>query len=250
MSESVQSPYSPRRLAPLALLGSAAVLFFALGGHRYLSFATLADNHDWLCGLVERGGVVADLCFVLAYAGLVALSVPGAAILTITSGFLFGSWLGAALSVTGATLGAIAVFLAARAGLAGLLARAGPRVRRLEAGFHQDALSYLLILRLIPIFPFWLINIAAGATGTRLPLFVIGTFFGIIPTTFIYASLGSGLGEVIEVGREPGFATLLRPEILLPILALAGLALLPILYRRWRVGRLTGARNEPGKVAP
>lgn len=241
MSEAAQSPFSPRRLAPLALLGGGAALFFALGGHRYLNFATLADNHDWLRGLVERGGLAADLGFLLAYAGLVSLSVPGAAIFTITSGFLFGGWLGTALSVTGATLGAIAVFLAARAGLGGLLARAGPRVRRLEAGFHRDALSYLLILRLIPIFPFWLINIAAGATGMRLSLFVVGTFFGIIPTSFVYASLGSGLGELVEAGHEPGLAMLLRPQIVLPILALVGLALLPVLYRRWRAGRLAGA---------
>jgi uncharacterized membrane protein YdjX (TVP38/TMEM64 family) len=242
MSEAVQSTYSPRRLAPLAVLVAAAVLFFALGGHRYLNFKALADNHDWLCGMVEKGGILADLGFVLAYAGLVALSVPGAAIFTITSGFLFGAWLGTALSVTGASLGAIAVFLAARAGLADLLARAGPRIRRLEAGFHRNALSYLMVLRLIPIFPFWLINIAAGATGMRLPLFVIGTFIGIIPVTFVYASLGSGLGEIIEAGQEPQLSMLLRPEILLPLLALAGLALLPILYRRWRGSRLAGAR--------
>jgi len=241
MSESAQSTYSPRRLAPLAVLASAAVLFFVLGGHRYLNFATLAANHDWLCGLVQSGGIAADIGFILAYAGLVALSVPGAVIFTITSGFLFGAWLGGAFSVIGATLGAIAVFLAARAGLADLLARAGPRVRRLEAGFHRNALSYLLVLRLIPIFPFWLINIAAGATGMRLSLFVVGTFFGIIPVTFVYASLGSGLGEIVEAGRQPQMRMLLQPEILLPILALAGLALLPVIYRRWRGGRAAGA---------
>ena len=228
---------------PLAVLGVAAAAFFALGGNRYLNFTALAKNHDWLCGMVQSGGVAADIGFILAYAGLVALSVPGSALFTITGGFLFGAWLGTVLSVAGATLGAVAVFLAARAGLAGLLTRAGPRVRRLEVSFHQDALSYLLILRLIPIFPFWLINIAAGATSMRLPLFVVGTFFGIIPTSFVYASLGSGLGEVIETGREPGFATLLRPEILLPILALAGLALLPVLYRRWR-GRPSAAAQQ------
>ena len=231
MSESAQSPYSPRRLWPLAVLGMAAVMFFVLGGHRYLSLATLAANHEWLCDMVERGGIGADLAFVVAYAGLVALSVPGAAVLTITSGFLFGACLGTALSVVGASLGAIGIFLAARAGLAGLVSRAGPRVRRLEAGFHRDALSYLLVLRLIPIFPFWLINIAAGATGMRLAIFIIGTFFGIIPVTFVYASLGSGLGEAIEGGHTPGLGLLLRPEILLPILGLAVLALLPVLYR-------------------
>jgi uncharacterized membrane protein YdjX (TVP38/TMEM64 family) len=243
MSESAHRPLPLRRLAPLAVLAAAAALFFALGGHRYLNFTTLADNREWLCGIFERGGIGADLGFILCYAGLVALSVPGAAIFTITAGLVFGPWLGATFSVIGATAGAIAVFLAARAGLAGLLARAGPRVRRLETGFHRDALSYLLILRLIPVFPFWLINIAAGATGMRLSLFALGTFVGIIPTTFVYASLGSGLGEVVEAGHEPSFAMLLRPHILLPIVALAGLALLPVLYRRWRAGRPAGAER-------
>jgi len=153
--------------------------------------------------------------------------------------------LGTALSVTGATLGAIAVFLAARAGLAGLLTRAGPRVRRLEAGFHRDALSYLLILRLIPLFPFWLINIAAGATGMRLGTFLVGTFFGIIPVTFVYASLGSGLGEAIEGGHTPGLGALLQPGILLPILGLAVLALVPVLYRRRRADALPRQPRVP-----
>jgi len=245
MSEQAQTHFSSRRLAPLAALAGAAVLFFAVGGHRYLNLAALAANHDWLCAMVERGGVAADIGFILAYAGLVALSVPGAAVFTIASGFLFGGLLGTALSVTGATLGAIAVFLAARAGLAGLLTRAGPRVRRLEAGFHRDALSYLLILRLIPLFPFWLINIAAGATGMRLGTFLVGTFFGIIPVTFVYASLGSGLGEAIEGGHTPGLGALLQPGILLPILGLAVLALVPVLYRRRRADALPRQPRVP-----
>lgn len=240
MSASIQNLHSTRRLVPLAVLVAAGVLFFVFDGHRYLNLGALAANHDRLCAMVEKGGVAADFGFVLAYAGLVALSVPGAAALTIAGGFLFGAGLGAALSVTGATLGAIAVFLAARAGLAGLLARAGPRVRRFETGFHRNALNYLLVLRLIPLFPFWLINIAAGATGMRLVPFVIGTFVGIIPVTFVYASLGSGLGDAVEGGRMPGFEALLQPGILLPIAGLAALALVPVLYRRWRAGAVPG----------
>src|SRR5438105_5550660 len=196
------------RFIPLGLLVLAGALFVAFGGLRYRSFAALAENCEGLRDFVAQGGIAAGLAFVLAYAGLVALSLPVAAFLSITSGFLFGCWLGAVYAVIGATIGATIVFLAVRVSIAGLAERAGPRVRRLEAGFHQDALSYLLILRLIPIFPFWLINIAAGATGMRLSLFVVGTFFGIIPTTFVYASLGSGLGAVVEAGREPGFAML------------------------------------------
>ena len=176
----------------------------------------------------------AALAFVLAYAGLVALSVPASALLTMTSGFLFGPWLGTLYALVGATIGATVVFVAARAGLAGLVERAGPRVRRLEAGFREDALSYLLVLRLVPVFPFWLVNLAAGAVGMRLWIYVLATFFGMAPTSFIYASLGNGLGEVLAQGRNPDFAVLFRPSVLLPILGLAALALLPVLYKRWR----------------
>jgi uncharacterized membrane protein YdjX (TVP38/TMEM64 family) len=245
MSQSADTAHSSRRLAPLVALAAAGVLFFAFGGQHYLNLAALAANHDWLCAMVEKGGIAADAGFVLAYAALVALSVPGAAAFTIAAGFLFGAWLGAALAVIGASFGAIAVFLAARAGLAGLLARAGPGVRRLEAGFHRNALNYLLVLRLIPVFPFWLINIAAGATGMRLAPFVIGTFFGIIPVTFVYASLGSGLGDAIEGGHMPGFEALLRPGILLPLAGLAVLALVPVLYRRARAGAASGETGAP-----
>ena len=234
MPEEAPSPLSIRRFVPLALLVLAGALFFTLDGHRYLSFTALADHRERLCEFVAHGGAGAALAFVLAYAGLVALSVPASALLTMTSGFLFGPWLGTLYALIGATIGATVVFVAARAGLAGLVERAGPRVRRLEAGFREDALSYLLVLRLVPIFPFWLVNLAAGAVGMRLWVYVLATFFGMAPTSFIYASLGNGLGEVLAQGRHPDLAVLFRPSVLLPILGLAALALLPVLYKRWR----------------
>lgn len=206
----------------------------ALGGHRYVTFAALADNREWLGAAVTRAGAKAALAFILAYAGLVALSVPGATLLTITGGFLFGPWLGAAYTVIGATLGATVVFLAARAGLTGLLARAGPWMSRFEAGFRDNGLNYLLVLRLIPIFPFWLVNLVAGAVGLRLWIYLLGTFIGIMPVTFIYASLGNGFGTLVEQGRAPDLAILFRPSVFLPILGLAALALLPVAYKRWR----------------
>jgi uncharacterized membrane protein YdjX (TVP38/TMEM64 family) len=108
-------------------------------------------------------------------------------------------------------------------------------VQRIEAGFRRNGLNYLLVLRLIPIFPFWLVNLVAGAVGLRLWVYVLGTFIGIIPVTFIFASLGNGLGTLVEEGRPPDIGVLYRPGVLLPILALAALALLPVAYRRWRI---------------
>ena len=237
MSEERRLLSSFRRFVPLALLLVGGAVFLAFGGQRYLSFAALAANREWLGEWVARAGATAALIFILGYAGLVALSVPGAALFTIAGGFLFGSWRGAAYAVIGATLGATLVFLAARAGLAGLAARAGPWARRLEAGFRANALSYLLVLRLIPVFPFWLVNLAAGALGLRLSVYILGTFVGIIPVTFIYASLGSGLGTLVAEGRRPDLAILTRPGIILPILGLAVLALLPVAFKRWRARR-------------
>ncbi|HVC51685.1 MAG TPA: TVP38/TMEM64 family protein [Stellaceae bacterium] len=240
MPQDSPHPFFGWRLLPLACLLAGGVTFLVLGGHRFLNFSTLAANHEWARGLVARAPLLAALSFVVAYAGLVALSVPASALLTITSGLLFGTCLGTTYAVFAATLGATAVFVAARAGLAGLAARVGPQLRRIEAGFRRNALNYLLVLRLVPIFPFWLVNVVAGASGMRLSAYLAATFFGMLPVTFVYASLGSGLGRLIAEGRPPGMHMLFQPRILLPILGLAALALLPVIYRRWRA-----AHGEP-----
>jgi uncharacterized membrane protein YdjX (TVP38/TMEM64 family) len=236
MVDETPRPVAFRRFVPLGILVIAGALFMVLGGHRYLNFAALAENREWLCAMVTHAGAKAALTFILVYAGLVAVSVPGSVLFTLAGGFLFGPWLGTAYALTGATLGATVVFLAARAGLAGLGARAGPWARRFEAGFRRNGLNYLLVLRLIPIVPFWLINLVAGAVGLRLGVFVLGTLVGMIPVSFIYASLGNGLGTLADEGRPPDLAILFRPSVFLPILGLALLALVPVIYKRWRFG--------------
>lgn len=226
---------SARRLVPLGVLVAAGTAFIAAGGHHYLSFATLAENREWLCGLAARWGFLAAFLYIAVYGALVALSVPGGAVLTIAGGFLFGTWLGALCAVIGATSGATGIFLAARAGLGGLAQRAGPLVGKLEAGFRADAFNYLLVLRLVPIFPFWLVNLVPALVGVKLRTYVLATFLGIIPGTFVYASLGNGLGSVVE---EPDLGIVFRPSVLVPIVGLAILALIPVGYKRWR-GRRT-----------
>src|SRR5438128_4781046 len=228
---SPQTVISARRLIPLGLLVAAGIAFIAAGGPKYLTFATLAENRDWLCSLVVRWGFVAAFLYIAVYGMLVALSVPGGAVLTIAGGFLFGTWLGALCAIIGATLGATAIFLAARAGLGGLAPRRGPLVARLEAGFRADAFSYLLVLRLVPIFPFWLVNLVPALVGVRLRTYVMATLLGIIPGTFVFASLGNGLGDIVE---EPGLGVLLRLNVLGPIIGLALLALIPVAYKHWR----------------
>jgi uncharacterized membrane protein YdjX (TVP38/TMEM64 family) len=223
--------FSARRLLPLGLLVAAWIVFMLAGGYRYLTFSALAQNRDWLCGLVQQWGFLAAFAYVMVYAILVALSVPGAAILTIAGGFLFGTWIGGLCAVIGATLGATAIFLAARGGLGGLAQRAGRFVGKLEAGFRADAFNYLLVLRLVPIFPFWLVNLVPALVGVGLPTYVLATFLGILPATFIYASLGNGLGSLVE---EPDLTIIFKPSLFVPIVGLALLALVPVGYKHWR----------------
>jgi uncharacterized membrane protein YdjX (TVP38/TMEM64 family) len=224
-----------RRLLPLLVLACGFGAFFALGLDRYLSFQALADNRAWLESQVEANAVLTAILYVATYAAVAAFSIPGGAILTLLGGFLFGTWLGGAYAVTGATLGSVAVFLAARTALGDALReKAGSAIRRMQDGFNENALNYLLVLRLVPIFPFWLVNLVPAFVGVPLRTYVIGTVFGIMPGGLVYASLGNGLGELLAVGETPNLGIIFRPDILGPIIGLAILALLPVAYKKWK----------------
>lgn len=230
-----------RRVAPLAGLLAGLVLFFVLDLDRYLQFETLAEHREWLSHQVTENYVLSVFAFILAYALAIAFSIPGGAILTITGGFLFGTWAATVYVVVGATAGAVAVFLAARTALGHWLSRrAGPAVQRMRAGFRKDALNYLLVLRLIPIFPFWLVNLVPALVGVPLKTYAIATVLGIVPGSLVYASVGNGLGAILDAGDTPDLGLVFRPEILLPIVGLAVLALLPVAYRHVRARRARG----------
>jgi uncharacterized membrane protein YdjX (TVP38/TMEM64 family) len=226
-----------RRLLPLLVLAAAIAGFFASGLGRYLSFAALAEHREWLLGAVARAGVLAPLAFIAVYTAIAALSVPGGLFLTVASGFLFGTWLGGLCSLIGATLGASIIFLIARSSLGDALRRrAGPFLRRVEAGFRENGASYLLVLRLVPIFPFWLVNLVPAFFGVRLRTFVLCSLFGMAPGCFVYSSVGAGAGAVIERGQTPDLHIIFQPRLLLPLIALAVLSLLPVFYK-WHQAR-------------
>lgn len=221
-----------RRLLPLAAILAALGAAFALRLDRYLSFEQLAAHREWLLSEVARLGVLAPVLFALVYAAAIGLSIPGATILTLTGGFLFGTAAGTVIVVIGATLGATIVFLAARTAFADALqARAGPFIRKLEDGFRANALSYLLVLRLVPLFPFWLVNLVPAFLGVTFRVFVFATFVGIIPGAIVYAGLGSGLGALIDSGERPDLGIIFQPRVLMPLIGLALLALLPVAYK-------------------
>lgn len=229
------NPGAWRRWLPLLLLVVLAAAAYLTGLHRQLDPAVLRAHHTGLEQFVSERWLVAPLVFVLTYAVAAATSLPGAALLTIAGGFLFGTCMGALWSILGATAGAVVLFLAARTALGDLLrCRATPWLQRMEGRFRRDAFTYLLVLRLIPLFPFWLVNLVPAFLGVPLRTFALATVLGIVPGALVYASAGRGLDLLLDRGEEPKLGLLLEPQMLGPLLGLAALAVLPLLYRHWR----------------
>lgn len=234
-SNTSSSPSLLKRALPIAVIAIALALFFTLGLHKYFSLETLQENRVALNNWVSTNPAQALVIFVLIYAGAVAISFPGASILTVFGGYLFGLWPGVPAIVAAATLGGVVIFLASKTALGDLMSkRASGFVKSMEHGFHEDELNYMFLLRLVPVFPFWAINIAAGLLGVSLRNFVIGTFFGIIPGSFVYASIGNAAGAAFDAGEDVSLSGILfKPETLLPIIGLAALAVLPIVLKRF-----------------
>jgi len=223
------------RYAPLALIAALFVALLASGELRRLSIADLADHRAQLAGFVARHPVESVATYVGAFVLLIVACLPGPSVMSVAGGLLFGMWLGGAAALTACVAGSTIVFLACRTAFGDWAARrAGPTVARVEAGFTRNAFSYLLALRLMPVAPFFLVNIAAGLARIRLTAFVLATAIGSAPAVFIFAGLGAGLGAAIH-GRERLDASLIaRPGVILPLTALALMSLAPALWRLWR----------------
>jgi len=224
-----------KKFAPLLVLILGLAAFFVLGLDKYVSEAALREHRADLGDFVARNFVLSILLYCLVYSVSTALSLPGGALLTLTGGFLFGSVVGTTVSVIGATIGASLLFLAARTAFGDMLrTRAGSAIDRMRAGFQENALSYLLFLRLIPAFPFFLVNLVPAFLNVRFSTYVIGTFIGIIPGTAVFALVGSGLGEIFDRGEAFSLSSVFTIEIMLGLSGLAVLALLPVLYKKMR----------------
>jgi len=243
-----------RRLAPLIVLAAVAGLIISQGWHNLISFQQLALNQQALQAWIGENLIGALAVYMGIYIVIVALSLPGGAVLTVAGGLLFGWLIGGLVTVVAATLGATAIFLIARSSLGEpLAARAGPWLGRFRSGFQENALSYLLFLRLVPVFPFWVVNLAPALLGVTLRDYVVATALGIIPGTFAFAFAGAGLDSVLAAQREafqacqaareagdpacsfqfdPG--TLITPELLIAFAALGVVALIPAIVKKLR----------------
>jgi len=220
---------------PALLLVALAGLAYALGLQHVLSFQSLGRWQAILREFVAANPMVAPAAYVTTYAAVVALSIPGGVVLSVAGGVLFGLAAGSAYAIVGASVGAILVFLAARYAFGDLLERrAGALLDRVRPGLQRDGFSYLLALRLLPIVPFWLVNLAPAFAGMRLAPYAAATLLGIGPATIVFVSLGAGFGDTLSAGQQPDLSIIFRPSVLLPLLGLAALALLPVGWRRWK----------------
>ena len=222
---------------PIIIVATAALLgaFFL---RDYLSFDALRENREALIAFRDANYLVAVLAFMAVYVVIVAFSLPGAAIATLTGGFLFATFPGALYNVTAATIGAVAIFTAARVGFGDKLAdkmEAGSGlVKRIKDGIDENQWSVLFLIRLVPAVPFFVANLVPALVDVPYRRFIISTFLGIIPGSVVYTSVGAGLGEVFERGETPNLGIIFEPHILLPILGLCALAALPILIKAVR----------------
>ena len=246
-----------KRWLPLAVILAVAALVFAMGWHKYLSFKTIGLNYEALRAFIAQNLLGALALYIVGYVAVVALSLPGALIMTLAGGLLFGWQIGAPATVIGATLGATVFFLIARTSFGEALAeRAGPAIASLRDGFRENALSFMLFLRLVPVFPFVVVNLAAAVLGVPLRTYVLGTLVGIIPGTAAYSVAGAGLGSVIEaqnasyqacLAKAGGGAgaeaqcpytidttALVTKELVLAFALLGVVALIPVGLKKWK----------------
>ena len=219
------------RLAPLAIIVAITAVALAMGWHRELTLSALLERRAEIETFVAQHWIAAVAAYMALYIAVTALSLPCASFLTIFGGLVFGVLTATATTLVGATAGATVIFLIAKSALGGwLVRRAGSRVERVAAGFRADAFNYLLFLRLVPFFPFWLVNLVPALAGVPLRTFVAATALGMIPGTFAYAFFGAGLDSAIKAQN----ATL---KLVAGLIALGLLSLLPVAIKRLRAAR-------------
>ncbi len=228
-----ETAFTFSKAIPVVVAICAITVFFSMDFDRYLSFEFLHDNQEKLKNWYNEHYFMTVVLFILTYTLVVALSLPGAVWMTLAGGFIFGPLQAFVYVVISATLGASIVFVLAKFFFADFFkAKTGKAINRMKAGFKSNALSYILFLRLVPVFPFWLVNLVPAFLGVPVRTFITGTALGIIPGTSVFCWIGGGIGSVLDSGNtlDP-LEILLRPEIISPIFGLGILVLIPIVYK-------------------
>ena len=241
-----------QRSIPLVIIALLTLAVVAGGAHRLISLEAVLAFRERFQSIVGGHRGLAIVVFIATYAGVVSLMLPGSIFFSLVAGAVFGWFEGGLIAMTAATIGASVVFAIARSTIGVRLARrAGPQVARLQAGFCENALSYLLFLRLVPVFPFFVVNVVPALLGVRFGTYLLGTVLGIVPASFAYSSAGAGLDKAMLAAKAVQaqcltvavaadcplslqLAALLTPEMRIALTLLGVLALLPVAYNYWR----------------
>ena len=224
-----------KKFVPLGVLGVIIALVYIFDLHAYLTFDALKENRVLLQSFVKEHFFISLILFCAVYVAAIALSLPGGAVMSITGGFLFGTILGTSLVVGAATLGATLLFLIAKTALGEMLQqKAGPWLEKMRKGFQDNAFYYLLTLRLVPLFPFFVVNLVPAFLGVKIRDYILATFIGIIPGSFVFVSVGTGIGSVFDRGEVFTVSSILTPEILIALFGLGALSLLPVLFKYFK----------------
>jgi uncharacterized membrane protein YdjX (TVP38/TMEM64 family) len=237
-----------RRLAPLLLLIAVVVAAYATGLTRYLSFAPIREHGHWLREEVREHYLISLLVYFLAYAALTTTAIPGAIFVTLTGGFLFGTWVGGFTTSAAATLGALNVYFIMRTAFGHWLGRhmkeSQGLMGRMRRGLEQNAFWFLFGLRVVPAVPFIGVNITAGLVSVPVKPYALATFLGILPAFLLYSAIGSKLGRFFDHGREPDLKTLLlEPQFIALMVGVGFLSfVLPFVLRHLH---LRGRAGEP-----
>ncbi|MCP5503629.1 MAG: TVP38/TMEM64 family protein [Chlamydiales bacterium] len=227
-----------KKWIPIIIIIILMLIVYFSGVTKYLTFETIKENRQLILSYIDQYPLLMPFLFTLIYVVMTALSLPGGALLSILGGFIFGVPLSTIYVVVGATIGATIIFSAARTAMGDLLKRkAGPFLLKMETGFQKNAASYLLFLRLIPLFPFWLVNIAPAFFNVKTRTYLWTTFLGIIPGAYVFTQAGNGLGAIFDSGKELSVETVFNIEIKIALIVLALFALIPIFVKRLRRDR-------------
>lgn len=220
-----------KSFAPLIVILGGLAFALSQGWHNYLTLEGFAENIEWLDGQIAKNFLLVLVAYALTYAAATAFMVP-ASFLTISGGVLFGLVFGTSATVIGATIGASALFMAAKTSIGeSLRSIVGPFLEKMQAGFNEDALSYMFALRLIPAFPFAVVNIAPAILGAKFRDYFITTIFGIIPGTLAYTWIGVAVGDTLRAGGDVDISTL-ASNFIPAFVALAVVALIPVAYKK------------------
>ncbi len=222
-----------KKFIPIVIIVALMIIAYFSGVGKYLTYDNLKAHHSTIKDFVAAHPFLTPLIFIGAYIVMAALSLPGAAILSVFGGFLFPHPFSTIYVVIGATIGATLIFLAARTALGELLyKKAGKLLSKMEKGFKENAISYLFFLRFVPIFPFWIVNLAAAFFRVSLWPYLWTTFIGIAPGSFVFTQAGVGLSAIFETGAEFSLATVFNMNIRIALIALGIFALIPIIVKK------------------